>query len=75
MAGLSISISWTIIEGEVNVPMKNPAHPGLLLKDDLDELGLSVAEAAKGLGDAHSLVVVGERGEEWLRNHDSLVTR
>ena len=30
--------------------MKNPAHPGILLKDDLDELGLSVAEAAKGLG-------------------------
>ena len=32
------------------MPMKNPAHPGLLLKDDLEELGLSVAEAAKGLG-------------------------
>lgn len=32
------------------MPMKNPAHPGILLKDDLDELGLSVAEAAKGLG-------------------------
>ena len=32
------------------MPMKNPAHPGVGLKDDLDELGLSVAEAAKGLG-------------------------
>jgi antitoxin HigA-1 len=32
------------------VPMKNPAHPGRLLKDDIEELGLSVAEAAKGLG-------------------------
>jgi addiction module HigA family antidote len=30
--------------------MKNPAHPGLLLKDDVEELGLSVAEAAKGIG-------------------------
>ena len=50
MAVLSTSISWTTTEGEVSVPMKNPAHPGLLLKDDLAELGLSVAEAAKGLG-------------------------
>jgi len=32
------------------MPMKNPAHPGILLKDDLDELGFTVAEAAKGLG-------------------------
>jgi addiction module HigA family antidote len=30
--------------------MKNPPHPGLGLKDDLDELGLTVAEAAEGLG-------------------------
>ena len=30
--------------------MKNPPHPGELLKDSVDELGLSVAEAAKGLG-------------------------
>lgn len=32
------------------MPMKNPAHPGLLLKDDIEALGLSVAEAAKGIG-------------------------
>lgn len=32
------------------MPMKNPAHPGSLLKDDLGELGLTVAEAAAGLG-------------------------
>jgi addiction module HigA family antidote len=32
------------------MPMKNPAHPGSLLKDDLDALGLSIAEAARGLG-------------------------
>lgn len=30
--------------------MKHPAHPGLLVKDCLDDLGLSVAEAAKGIG-------------------------
>ena len=32
------------------MPMKNPSHPGRLIKADLEELGLSVAEAAKGLG-------------------------
>jgi addiction module HigA family antidote len=46
----STLISSTTTEGEATVPMKNPAYPGLLLKDDLDALGLSVAEAAKGLG-------------------------
>lgn len=30
--------------------MKNPVHPGQLVKACLDDLGLSVAEAAKGLG-------------------------
>jgi len=30
--------------------MKNPSHPGSLIKADLDELGLSVTEAAGGLG-------------------------
>jgi antitoxin HigA-1 len=30
--------------------MKNPPHPGELLKDNVDELGLTVAEATKGLG-------------------------
>ena len=32
------------------MPMKNPAHPGLLIKDDLEALGHSTAEAAAGLG-------------------------
>jgi addiction module HigA family antidote len=32
------------------MPMKNPSHPGAGLKDDIEALGLSVAEAAKGLG-------------------------
>ena len=30
--------------------MKNPSHPGKLIKADIDELGLSIVEAAKGLG-------------------------
>jgi addiction module HigA family antidote len=30
--------------------MKNPAHPGALIRDDIEALGLSVAEAATGLG-------------------------
>ena len=30
--------------------MKNPAHPGELIRDNIDELGLSVTEAAKGFG-------------------------
>ena len=32
------------------MPMKNPSHPGRLVKADIDELGLTIAEAAKGLG-------------------------
>jgi len=30
--------------------MKNPIHPGLLVKECLDDLDLSIADAAKGLG-------------------------
>lgn len=30
--------------------MKNPSHPGSLIKADIDELGLSVLEVAKALG-------------------------
>ena len=30
--------------------MKNPPHPGRLVKDEIEELGLSVAQAAAGLG-------------------------
>ena len=32
------------------MPMKNPPHPGLGLRDDLEALGLSAAGAAVGLG-------------------------
>jgi len=31
------------------MPMKNPVHPGTLAKANLDELNLSVAEAAKAM--------------------------
>ena len=30
--------------------MKNPPHPGRLVKDEIEALGLSVAQAAEGLG-------------------------
>jgi antitoxin HigA-1 len=32
------------------MPMKNPPHPGRGLKDDIEALGLTVAEAADALG-------------------------
>jgi antitoxin HigA-1 len=32
------------------MPMKNPPHPGRLIKDEILALGLSVAKAAEGLG-------------------------
>jgi addiction module HigA family antidote len=32
------------------MPMKNPVHPGELVKANLEELGLDVAEAAGALG-------------------------
>lgn len=32
------------------MPMKNPSHPGELVRDNLDDLGLSVADAATELG-------------------------
>ena len=32
------------------MPMRSPVHPGELVRANLDELGLSVAEAAAGLG-------------------------
>lgn len=30
--------------------MKSPVHPGVLAKDNIDALGMTVTEAAKGLG-------------------------
>jgi addiction module HigA family antidote len=31
------------------LPMKNPSHPGELVKANLEELGISIADAAKAL--------------------------
>jgi antitoxin HigA-1 len=30
--------------------MKNPPHPGRLVRDEIEELGLTITEAASGLG-------------------------
>ena len=30
--------------------MKNPAHPGRMIKNELDEMGIGVADAAEALG-------------------------
>ncbi len=32
------------------MPMKNPPHPGEMIGDALDELGVSISSAAKSLG-------------------------
>ena len=32
------------------MPMKNPPHPGIGIRDEINELGLTVANAANGLG-------------------------
>ncbi|OGI01166.1 MAG: addiction module antidote protein, HigA family [Candidatus Melainabacteria bacterium GWF2_37_15] len=32
------------------MPMKNPVHPGILIKDNIDTLGISVTEFAFKLG-------------------------
>jgi addiction module HigA family antidote len=43
-------ILWTTIEGDERMEMKNPPHPGELIGDSLEELGMSISAAAKGLG-------------------------
>ena len=32
------------------MPMKNPSHPGNLIKAEIDELGITVIDAARALG-------------------------
>ena len=32
------------------MPMKNPPHPGEMIGDTLEEIGVSVSAAAKGMG-------------------------
>jgi antitoxin HigA-1 len=35
---------------EQNMPMKNPPHPGEMIGDTLNELGISISAAARSLG-------------------------
>jgi len=37
-------------DGGDTMPMKNPVHPGILIKDNIDTLGISVTEFAFKLG-------------------------
>lgn len=46
--------------------MKNPSHPGHLIKDSIDYLGLSVAEAARGLGITRQQLYRIVRGESGI---------
>ena len=46
--------------------MKNPPHPGALVKDNIDELGLSIAEAADGLGVTRQQLYRVIRGENGI---------
>ncbi|MGA2794718.1 MAG: HigA family addiction module antitoxin [Roseiarcus sp.] len=32
------------------MPMKNPPHPGEMIGDSIEEMGVSIVDAAKGLG-------------------------
>src|SRR5258708_37280811 len=59
-------ITWTIIEGSLAMPMKNPPHPGgTVLRDCIEPLGLSITDAAEKLGVSRftlSELVNGKRG-------------
>ena len=48
------------------MPMKNPPHPGEGLKDDLDALGLSVADGAKALAVTRQQLYRVLRGESGI---------
>jgi addiction module HigA family antidote len=45
------------------MPMKNPSHPGRVIKGELDELGVGVAEAASALGVTRQQLYRVVRGE------------
>ena len=48
---LTLNLSITTREDENTMPMKNPTHPGLVVRHDcLEPLGLSVTAGAKVLG-------------------------
>jgi antitoxin HigA-1 len=46
--------------------MKNPPHPGGLIQDNIEELGLSVAEAAERLGVTRQQLYRVIRGENGI---------
>lgn len=48
------------------MPMKNPPHPGLLVRDEIEFLGYSVAEAARGLGITRQQLYRIVRGESGI---------
>src|SRR5215472_15750704 len=50
MAKLLTSTLWITVERANVVKMKNPPHPGELIGDSLEEVGVSITDAAKGLG-------------------------
>jgi addiction module HigA family antidote len=45
-----MSILSITIEGGEAMPMKNPPHPGEMIGDALEDIGVSVSVAAKGMG-------------------------
>src|SRR3954452_12736756 len=48
------------------MPMKNPSHPGRLIKADLEELGIGIAEAAAALGVTRQQLYRVTNGESWI---------
>ena len=51
---------------EMDMAMKNPAHPGTLIRDDIEELRVTVAEAAVALGVTRQQLYRVIRGESGI---------
>jgi hypothetical protein len=45
-----MSILSITIEGGQTMPMKNPHHPGEMIGDEIEALGVSISHAAKAIG-------------------------
>jgi antitoxin HigA-1 len=45
-----MSILSITIEGGPTMPMKNPPHPGEMIGDEIEALGVTIVDAAKALG-------------------------
>jgi antitoxin HigA-1 len=45
-----MSILSITIEGGLTMAMKNPPHPGEMIGDEIEALGVSISDAAKALG-------------------------